>query len=369
VRVSLAAGTDDLEIDANVTFGDECEQRERGGVGEVESGRRGPVRGAEQRLAVLAESELDRARIDAQVAPQQRSQRAARATPQSPIAGDRDARCASALGIVERLDDLVADGIQIHTPHVQRPAVEPWIARAGAPRRRLVVVLRRRIGRPVASHRPNIGAPDARSAARAATPGLARQVTSAAVRALPTRLQGLVAIEPVKHGDERGFFCETYRGEWHAELGIDGEERFVQDNHSRSSRAVLRGMHFHIGDGVAKLVRCARGRILDVAVDLRAGSPTYGEWEGVELDEASMRELYVPVGFAHGFCVLSDVADVIYKQTAYYDPAVERGIAWNDPDIAIEWPFPADQLIVSERDAAAPLLRELAGELPFQWHP
>jgi dTDP-4-dehydrorhamnose 3,5-epimerase len=189
------------------------------------------------------------------------------------------------------------------------------------------------------------------------------------VRALPTRLAGLVAIEPVTHGDERGFFCETYRSEWHAALGIASDERFVQDNHSRSSRGVLRGMHFHIGDGVAKLVRCARGSILDVAVDLRKGSPTYGEWEGVELDETSMRELYVPVGFAHGFCVLSDVADVIYKQTAYYDPAVERGIAWNDPDVAIEWPFPTDELIVSERDAAAPLLRELAVELPFQWHP
>lgn len=189
------------------------------------------------------------------------------------------------------------------------------------------------------------------------------------MRVLPTRLAGLVAIEPVTHGDQRGFFCETYRSEWHAELGIASDERFVQDNHSRSSRGVLRGMHFHIGDGVAKLVRCARGKILDVAVDLRKGSPTYGEWEGVELDEASMRELFVPVGFAHGFCVLSDVADVIYKQTAYYDPAVERGIAWNDPDVAIQWPLPAEELIVSERDAAAPLLRELAGELPFQWHP
>jgi dTDP-4-dehydrorhamnose 3,5-epimerase len=131
---------------------------------------------------------------------------------------------------------------------------------------------------------------------------------------------------------------------------------------------VVRGMHFHIGDGVAKLVRCARGRILDVAVDLRRGSPTYGQWQGVELDEESMRLLYVPVGFAHGFCVLSEVADVLYKQTAYYDPAIERGIAWNDPDIAIEWPLPAEQLIVSDRDAAAPRLRELENELPFTWN-
>jgi dTDP-4-dehydrorhamnose 3,5-epimerase len=124
-------------------------------------------------------------------------------------------------------------------------------------------------------------------------------------------------------------------------------------------------MHFHIGAGVAKLVRCARGQILDVAVDLRRGSPTYGQWEGVQLDSESLRELYVPVGFAHGFCVLSDVADVLYKQTAYYDPAVERGIAWNDPDIAVQWPLPAVELIVSERDSAAPLLRDIAQELPF----
>jgi dTDP-4-dehydrorhamnose 3,5-epimerase len=169
--------------------------------------------------------------------------------------------------------------------------------------------------------------------------------------------------------DERGFFCETYRHQWHAEAGIPEGELFVQDNHSRSTRGVLRGLHFHIGDGVAKLVRCARGRILDVVVDLRRGSPTYGCWEAVELDEQSMRELYIPVGFAHGFCVLSDVADVLYKQSAYYDPAVERGIAWNDPDIGIDWPLPAEQLTVSERDAGAPRLSEIAAELPFEWHP
>jgi dTDP-4-dehydrorhamnose 3,5-epimerase len=188
------------------------------------------------------------------------------------------------------------------------------------------------------------------------------------VRAVPLSLAGLVAIEPAVHGDERGFFAETYRREWHAEMGIAPEEHFVQDNHSRSRRGVVRGMHFHVGDGVAKLVRCARGQIFDVAVDLRRGSPTYGQWEGVELDEQRMRALYVPVGFAHGFCVLSDVADVLYKQTAYYDPDVERGIAWNDPEIGIRWPLPVDELIVSERDAAAPSLREIAGELPFTWH-
>jgi dTDP-4-dehydrorhamnose 3,5-epimerase len=185
------------------------------------------------------------------------------------------------------------------------------------------------------------------------------------MRVVRTQLPGLVAIEPVAHGDERGFFCETYRGEWDAELGIAGDVRFVQDNHSRSTRGVLRGMHFQVGEGLGKLVRCARGRILDVAVDLRRGSPTYGQWDGVELDDESMRELFVPVGFAHGFCVLSDVADVIYKQTAYYDPQLERGIAWNDADVGIDWPLPQEELIVSERDAAAPSLRELEHELPF----
>jgi len=189
------------------------------------------------------------------------------------------------------------------------------------------------------------------------------------VRAVPLRLAGLVAIEPAVHGDERGFFAETYRREWHGEAGIPLTDEFVQDNHSHSGLGVVRGLHFHVGDGVAKLVRCARGRILDVAVDLRKGSPTYGQWQGVELDEESMRMLYVPVGFAHGFCVVSDVADVLYKQTAYYDPEVERGIAWNDRDIGIQWPLPVEALIVSERDAAAPSLREMEDELPFTWRP
>jgi len=187
------------------------------------------------------------------------------------------------------------------------------------------------------------------------------------MRAIPCRLPGLTVIEPAVFGDERGFFAETYRREWHEQAGIPAAQEFVQDNHSRSGHGVLRGMHFHIGAGVAKLVRCARGRIVDVNVDLRRGSPTHGQWEGVELDDESMRVLYVPVGFAHGFCVISDVADVIYKQTAYYDPAIERGIAWDDPDIAIDWPLPASELIVSERDCAAPRLSELAGELPFEY--
>jgi dTDP-4-dehydrorhamnose 3,5-epimerase len=185
------------------------------------------------------------------------------------------------------------------------------------------------------------------------------------VNVLDTRIPGPLLIEPSMFPDERGFFCETYRQSWHAELDISAEESFIQDNHSRSSRGVLRGMHFHIGAGVAKLVRCARGQIVDMVVDLRKGSPTYGQWEGFELDDEAMRLLYVPVGFAHGYCVLSEVADVLYKQTAYYDPKVERGIAWDDPDVGIQWPFAVDELIVSERDRQAPRLSEIADKLPF----
>lgn len=184
---------------------------------------------------------------------------------------------------------------------------------------------------------------------------------------VPTRIQGPRLIQPRALADERGFFAETYRQSLHDEMGIPAADRFVQDNHSRSSRGVVRGMHFQVGAGVAKLVRCARGRILDVVVDLRRGSPSYGEWEGFELDDQSLRMAYVPVGFAHGFCVLSEVADVVYKQTLYYDSGVERGIAWDDPDIAIGWPLPAAELLVSERDRAAPRLSEIAAELPFEY--
>ena len=174
-------------------------------------------------------------------------------------------------------------------------------------------------------------------------------------------------LQPHVFPDDRGFFAETYRREWHAQMGVPEAELFIQDNHSRSTRGVVRGMHFHIGRGVAKLVRCARGEIVDVLVDLRRGSPTYGEWEAFELDDKGMRQLYVPVGFGHGFCVMSDVADVLYKQTAYYDPAVERGIAWDDPDVGIEWPLPRKELRVSERDSNAPRLAEVAEELPFRY--
>jgi dTDP-4-dehydrorhamnose 3,5-epimerase len=184
------------------------------------------------------------------------------------------------------------------------------------------------------------------------------------MRALPTRLPGLIHIAPVVHGDERGFFSETFRRDVFAELGIADE--FVQDNHSRSRRGIVRGMHFQVGDGLAKLVRCPRGAILDVAVDLRRGSPFYGQWEAFELDDVEGRLLFIPAGFAHGFCVLSEVADVIYKQTAYYAPELELGIAYDDPDVGIAWPRGLE-LTPSERDARAPRLRELADELPFTY--
>jgi dTDP-4-dehydrorhamnose 3,5-epimerase len=180
---------------------------------------------------------------------------------------------------------------------------------------------------------------------------------------LATRLEGPILLKPRVFPDERGFFQETYRRNVYAEHGI-GEE-MVQDNHSRSKRGIVRGMHFQVGDGVAKLVRCGRGAIYDVVVDLRKGSPTYGEWEGFELSDENFHVVYCPVGFAHGFCVISEEADVLYKQSRYYDDALERGISYRDPDVAIEWPIPDGELIPSERDARAPTLRELEAELPF----
>lgn len=183
------------------------------------------------------------------------------------------------------------------------------------------------------------------------------------MRFLPSRLSGLIVIEPRVFRDERGFFQETYRADALADAGIEG--RFVQDNHSRSTQGVLRGIHFQIGAGQAKLVRCVRGAILDVAVDLRRGSPTYGEWESVRLDDETARQVYLPVGFGHGFLVLSPVADVVYKCSSYYDGALERGVAYDDPEIGIDWSHPAP--IVSERDATAPRLRDVAADLPFEY--
>jgi dTDP-4-dehydrorhamnose 3,5-epimerase len=180
-------------------------------------------------------------------------------------------------------------------------------------------------------------------------------------RRLDTGIDGLVLVEPEVHGDERGFLVETFRDDAWRELGIEAD--FVQENHSRSGRDILRGLHFQTTPGQAKLVRCLRGRIWDVAVDLRRESPTYGKWEGHELDDERHRQFFVPVGFAHGFCVLSDTADVAYKLSSRYDPATEAGIAWDDPDVGVEWPVAEPQL--SERDRAAPRLAEVAGELPW----
>jgi dTDP-4-dehydrorhamnose 3,5-epimerase len=180
-------------------------------------------------------------------------------------------------------------------------------------------------------------------------------------RRLETRIEGLVLLEPDVHGDERGFLVETYRaGPWR-DAGVDAT--FVQDNHSRSARGILRGLHFQLRPGQAKLVRCVRGRIWDVAVDLRRSSPSYGRWEAHELDDETHRQLFVPVGFAHGFCVLSESADVAYKLSTYYDPETEAGIAWDDPDVGVEWPVADPQ--VSERDRKAPRLTEIANELPW----
>jgi len=178
---------------------------------------------------------------------------------------------------------------------------------------------------------------------------------------LETKLEGVVLIEPVVHGDERGFMLESYSRDAWAELGVEVE--FVQHNHSRSSRGTLRGIHFQTEPGQAKLVRCARGEILDVAVDLRRNSPTYGQWEAHRLDDVRHRQLFVPVGFGHGFAVLSETADVAYQVSSYYDPATEAGIAWDDPDVDIDLQL-SDPLL-SERDKNAPTLAEIRDALPF----
>jgi dTDP-4-dehydrorhamnose 3,5-epimerase len=176
-------------------------------------------------------------------------------------------------------------------------------------------------------------------------------------RRLPTEIEGVVLIEPTLHGDERGFLLETFRdSEMH---NLDIEVDFVQDNQSRSEARVLRGIHMQRGQ--AKLVRCPRGRIFDVAVDLRPDSPTYKRWEGYELDDVDHRQLFIPAGFGHGFCVLSEVADVLYRLSSYYDPDLESGIAWDDPEFAVHWPI--SDPILSERDHRAPKLAEVASTL------
>jgi dTDP-4-dehydrorhamnose 3,5-epimerase len=168
-------------------------------------------------------------------------------------------------------------------------------------------------------------------------------------------LEGLKLIRPRVFADERGFFLESYEEHRYAEAGIDC--RFVQDNHSRSSRGVVRGLHYQSHPGQAKLVRVATGRIFDVAVDIRPDSPTFGRWHGEWLDDSDHAQLLVPIGFAHGFGVTSEVADVLYKVSAPYDPATERGLRFDDPDIGIEWPVANP--VLSERDREAESFADL----------
>jgi len=176
-----------------------------------------------------------------------------------------------------------------------------------------------------------------------------------------TSLPGILVIEPRVFGDARGFFLERYHAERYAEAGIGAG--FAQDNHSRSSQGTLRGLHFQKSHPQGKLVEVARGAIWDVVVDLRRGSPTFGKWEGFELSDETHRQLWVPEGFAHGFCVLSEVADVLYKCTDVYRPDDEGGLAWDDPDLAIPWPE-ADPLL-SDKDRTYPRLRDLGpADLP-----
>jgi dTDP-4-dehydrorhamnose 3,5-epimerase len=172
------------------------------------------------------------------------------------------------------------------------------------------------------------------------------------MKAIETKLPGVLVIEPTIFGDDRGFFMEIYHAGKFRDFGIDLP--FLQDNHSRSSRGVLRGLHYQEPNPQGKLVRAASGAIFDVAVDIRRGSPNFGEWFGLELNAENRLQLWVPPGFAHGFCVLSDTADVIYKCTSLYEPKNDRGIRWNDPAIGIEWPISDPTL--SSKDAIAPML-------------
>ena len=184
------------------------------------------------------------------------------------------------------------------------------------------------------------------------------------MRVVPTDIPGVLIIEPEVFADGRGFFMETYHAARYREHGIDGP--FVQDNHSRSVAGTLRGLHLQVRRPQGKLVRVIEGEVYDVSVDVRRGSPTFGRWVGVTLSAENARQCYVPPGFAHGFCVLTPVAQVEYKCTDLYDPGGEIGVAWNDPDLAIPWPV--REPILSARDKSHPTLSELGDRLP-EWHP
>lgn len=172
-------------------------------------------------------------------------------------------------------------------------------------------------------------------------------------------LSGLKLIRPHVFRDARGFFVETYSEPRYREVGID--VRFVQDNHSRSARGTLRGLHYQSAPGQAKLIRVTHGRIFDVAVDIRPDSPTFGKWFGEYLDAEEHLQLFIPVGFAHGFCVVSDAAEVTYKVSTVYDATTEVGLSWNDPDIGVEWPV--KEPLLSARDRSAESFREFAQRL------
>jgi len=176
-------------------------------------------------------------------------------------------------------------------------------------------------------------------------------------------IPGIILIEPKKYEDDRGFFMETYKYSDFARMGI--KEHFVQDNYSRSTTGVLRGLHYQKNPNAqGKLVQCAKGRIFDVAVDIRKGSPTFRQWASAELAEENKMMLYVPSGFAHGFVVLSESADVIYKCTMEYAPQDDRGIIWDDPDLGIVWPV--KDPILSEKDSRHPLLKDADNNFEYQ---
>lgn len=176
----------------------------------------------------------------------------------------------------------------------------------------------------------------------------------------PTKIPEVLVIEPDVHGDARGFFMETWHAAKYAELGLN--VNFVQDNQSRSKKGILRGLHYQLEQPQGKLVRVSDGVVFDVAVDIRKGSPTFGQWVGIELSGDNFKQFYVPPGFAHGFCVLSESADFIYKCTDFYAPQYEHGILWNDPDIGIQWP--GEEYQVSDKDARNRLLRDMGDALP-----
>ena len=179
---------------------------------------------------------------------------------------------------------------------------------------------------------------------------------------ITTNLPGVIVIEPKVYVDKRGFFLETFREDVLLQAGINAH--FVQDNHTRSSQGVLRGLHYQMTQTQGKLIRVAAGSVFDVVVDVRSGSPTFGQWYGTELNEDNIKMIYVPPGFAHGFVVLSETADFIYKCTDYYHPESEQGIAWDDPDLNIDWSIAeiAEKISLSDKDKQNVKLKDQPAE-------